>query len=678
LNWPESADASLANLASIEEFLHDQIQEAHVTLLGELDLKAATDYADLGWSMSKLASFAFERFKSRSNFSDSIGHLYPSIIGIWTVDRAQNFEVGTELWANSGLSDSDNVKLASAFSSAINILGLENFSRELRYKPNQRHVNLARMHAILPTYALTKFAAYIRGGVYYHRQPVRVMQSIVEATDIAKPIQRLFEFQPHLGIDLVDRCMKTMRLGNRFGLPPRIAKALSDDPVGKEIDANRDLDTPSIFFDVQTGEIYVNGYSGWELSGELSDGLNPDDIPNETITASRDGDRGNIILDPSKGYLLFDQDRRLIEQRSIPASGAYLVWDQGVTFDTSVLVNDEPQRMGRKWREWKWGWCRAGDGIELKLPDGKIIFLGSAPEISITSTPVPNVHWGPSSLKVFGVSPYFEPGQHASVVDNNSESDSRKLSYEGEKLVSDSEKLFDVTVFAGLGRSKSEQGLLLDGFNVLGNHSPFLIDETRIFQVVAPDGWNQADDFTISGVEAIEGKKFQMVKADGLGVNLIYKPSVINWSIEFDDQEIEILNTASAFKYEMLQKIQKMVVHGYFSQEPTVFALDGDAKPQPFQGTSRDQDAVFDLRSLRSSARKQKLDLSMTINGQRIVLVSFYPKAKPVRVGDLKDLRAAVDEKGWFTEEQWRDIDIDRQKQNFLNRKINRSGKRTW
>ena len=678
MNWPESADASLANLASIEEFLRDQIQEAHVTLLGELDLNAATDYAGLGWSMAKLANFAFERFKSRSNFSDSIGHLYPSIIGIWTVDRAQNFEVGTELWANSGLSDSDNVKLASSFSSAINILELENFNRELRYKPNQRHVNLARMHAILPTYALTKFAAYIRGGVYYHRQPVRVMQSIVEATDIAKPIQRLFEFQPHLGIDLVDRCMKTMRLGNRFGLPPRIAKALSDDPIGKESDANRDMDSPAIFFDAQTGEIYVNGYSGWELSGELSDVLNPDDIPSETITASRDGDIGNIILDPSKGYLLFDQDRRLIEQRSIPASGAYLVWDQGVTFDTSVLVNDEPQRMGRKWREWKWGWCRAGDGIELKLPDGRIIFLGSAPEISITSTPVPNVQWGPSNLKVFGVSPYFEPGQHASVVDNNSESDSRKLSFEGEKLVSDSEKLFDITIFAGLGRSKSEQGLLLDGFNVLGNHSPFLIDETRAFQVVAPDGWNQADDFTITGAEAIEGKKFQIVKADGLGVNLIYKPSVINWSIEFDDQEIEILNTSSAFRYEMLQKIQKMVVHGYSSQEPIVFALDGDAKPQPFKGTSRDQDAVFDLRSLRSSARKQKLDLSMTINGQRIVLVSFYPKAKPVRVGDLKDLRAAVDEKGWFTEEQWREIDVDRQKQNFLNRKINRSGKRTW
>ena len=678
MNWPETADASSGNLAAIEEFLREQILDAHVTLLGEIDLSISTKYAGIDWSMAELANYGFDKFKSRSNFSEHLSNLYPATIAIWAVNRAQNLADGTELWANSGLSDGDLVKLASAFSASIEKLELEDFKRELRFVPNQRHVNLARMHAILPNYALTKFAAYIRGGVFYHRQPVRVMQSIVEATDIAKPIQRLFEFQPHLGIDLVDRCMKTMRLGNRFGLPPRIAKVLSDDPVGKETDANRDLNTPSIFFDVQTGEIYVNGYSGWELSGELSDGLNPDDIPNETITASRDGDRGNIILDPSKGYLLFDQDRRLIEQRSMPASGAYLVWDQGVTFDTSVLVNDEPQRMGRKWREWKWGWCRAGDGIELKLHDGKIIFLGSAPDISITSTPVPNVQWGPSNLKVFGVSPYFEPGQHASVVDNKSESDSRKLNFEGEKLVSDSEKWFDITVFAGLGRSKSEQGLLLAGFNVLGNHTPFLIDEIRTFQVVEPVGWNQADDFTISGVEAIEGKKFQMVKADGLGVNLIYKPSVINWSIEFDDQEIEILNTASAFKYEMLQKIQKMVVHGYSSQEPTIFALDGNAKPQPFKGTSRDQDAVFDLRSLRSSARKQKLDLSMTINGQRIVLVSFYPKAKPVRVGELKDLRAAVDEKGWFTEGQWREIDVDRQKQNFLNRKINRSGKRTW
>ena len=678
MDWPETADASSGNLVAIEEFLREQILDAHVTLLGEIDLSISTDYAGVDWSMAQLANFGFSKFRSRASFSDGLSNLYPAIIAIWAVNRAQNLADGTELWANSGLSDGDLAKLASAFSASIENLGLENFSRELKFVPNQRHVNLARMHAILPTYALTKYAAYIRGGVYYHRQPARVMQSIVEAADIAKPLQRLFEFQPHLGIDLVDRCMKTMRLGNRFGLPPRIAKALSDDPVGKESDDNRDLDAPAIFFDVQTGEIYVNGYSGWDLSGELSDVINPDDIPNETISASRDGDRGNIILDPSKGYLLFDQDRRLIEQRSIPASGAYLVWDQGVTFDTSVLVNDEPQRMGRKWREWKWGWCRTGDGIELQLPDGKIVFLGSAPEISITSTPVPNVQWGPSNLKVFGVSPYFEPGQHASVVDNNSEADFRKLSFEGEKLVSESEKLFDITIFAGLGRSKSEQGLLLDGFKVLGNHSPFLINETRTFQVVAPAGWTQADDFTISGAEAIEGKELQLVKADGMGVKLIYKPSVVNWTIEFDDQELQILNTSGAFKYEMLQKVQKIVVHGYSAEEPTIFALDGDAKPQPFKGTSRDHDAVFDLRSLRSSTRKQKLDLNLTINGQRTTLVSFYPKTKSIRVGDLKDLRAAVDEKGWFTDEQWREIDVDRQKQNFLNRKINRNDKRKW
>jgi hypothetical protein len=159
-------------------------------------------------------------------------------------------------------------------------------------------------------------------------------------------------------------------------------------------------------------------------------------------------------------------------------------------------------------------------------------------------------------------------------------------------------------------------------------------------------------------------------------VKLIYKPSVVNWSIEFDDQELQILNTSGAFKYEMLQKVQKLVVHGYSNEEPTIFALDGDAKPQPFKGTSRDHDAVFDLRSLRSSTRKQKLDLNLTINGQRTTLVSFYPKTKSVRVGDLRDLRAAVDEKGWFTDEQWREIDVDRQKQNFLNRKMNRNGKR--
>jgi hypothetical protein len=685
MEWPEHADASLGNLAAIEEFLRQYVIDAHVTLLGEIDLVIAVEYAGIDWSMAQLANFGFGKFRSRASFSAGLAVLYPATIAIWAVNRAQNFETGTELWANSGLSDSDNVKLALAFSTSINVLGLENFKRELRYEPNQRHVNLARMHAIIPTYALTKFAAYIRGGVSYHRQPARVMQSILEATDIAKPVQRLFEFQPHLGNDLIDRCMKTMRDGNRFGLPPRITKVLLDDPIVKDIDSSRGLDVPSIFFDPASGEMYANGYSGWQLSSDFADDPNPDDIPNATIVASRDGDRGNVILDPTKGYLLFDQDMRLIEQRSIPASGAYLIWDKGITFDTSVLVNDVPQRMGKKWRDWSWGWCRVADGIELHLTDGKIVFLGTAPDIKIESKPVPNVIWSQQNKKVFGTSPYFQPGQHASVVDNRSNAASRKLSHEGENLCDLKDQLFDLTVFAGLGRSKTETGLYLPGFDMVGNHSPLRMDESRIFKVVVPEGWNPCEDLVISGKEAHDldsgmpaGKKFQIFKSSESVVNLVYVPSVINWTIEFDGQELETLHETVAHKYEMLQKIQKIVVHGYSAEDPTIFAIDGDAKPQPFKGTSRDHDAVFDLRSLRSSMRKQKLDLNLTINSQRTTLVSFYPKTKSVHIGDLRDLRAAVDEKGWFTDEQWREIDIDRQKQNFLNRKINRYGKRKW
>jgi hypothetical protein len=58
-------------------------------------------------------------------------------------------------------------------------------------------------------------------------------------------------------------------------------------------------------------------------------------------------------------------------------------------------------------------------------------------------------------------------------------------------------------------------------------------------------------DFKISGHEAVEGKKFQIFKSDNTVETLIYRPLVINWSIEFDDQEIEILNSFGAFRYEM-------------------------------------------------------------------------------------------------------------------------------
>lgn len=680
MDWPETADASSGNLVAIEEFLREQILDAHVTLLGEIDLSIATDYAGVDWSMAELANFGFSKFKNRANFSEHLSNLYPAIIAIWAVNRAQNLADGTELWANSGLSDGDLVKLASAFSASIEKLELENFKRELRFVPNQRHVNLARMHAILPTYALTKYAAYIRAGVYYHRQPARVMQSIVEATDIAKPIQRLFEFQPHLGIDLVDRCMKTMRLGNKFGLPPRIAKALLEDKSNSSGGDNKGLDLPTVKIDLATGELYVDGHEGWSITSSLWDAPNPDDLHFATIYASRD-DEEETILDPRKGYLLFDQDRKLIEQRSIPASGAYIAWSNEVSFDTSALVLAEPQKMGKRWRDWRWGWCRIEDGIELQLADGKIVLLGTAPEINLKASPVPSVFLIQDNAKVYGEALYFEAGQHASLVNNRTNDLPRKLSFEGETLLTGVEQRFDLTVFAGLGRSKTEAGLFLPGFNLVGEHSSLLMNESRTFKVEVPEGWVPSGDLVISGREAFDpdlglavGKKFRIFKSSDFAVNLVFKPTVVNWTIEFDDQEIDKRHETIAYKYEMLQKIQKIVVHGCNAVEPTLFVLDGDAKAQAFKGSSRDQDAVFDLRPLRGANRKQKIDLNMTISGQRITLVSFYPKERPIRFSDLKDLRAAVDDKGWFSDAEWLELDLDRQRQNHLNRNINRYG----
>ena len=52
MDWPETADASSGNLVAVEEFLREQILDAHVTLLGEIDLSIATDYAGVDWSMA--------------------------------------------------------------------------------------------------------------------------------------------------------------------------------------------------------------------------------------------------------------------------------------------------------------------------------------------------------------------------------------------------------------------------------------------------------------------------------------------------------------------------------------------------------------------------------------------------------------------------------------------------
>jgi hypothetical protein len=180
----------------------------------------------------------------------------------------------------------------------------------------------------------------------------------------------------------------------------------------------------------------------------------------------------------------------------------------------------------------------------------------------------------------------------------------------------------------------------------------------------------------VSGADYIDGKELSMSANADFVVKLLCTPKKITWSIEFDDLEVEHWDSSVNYRYERLQKVQKLVLHGFKRDDPTIFVIDGDANPQPFKGSSRDSDSLFDLLPLRSASRRQKLDLNLTVNGRQITLVSFLPKEKPVRVTNLKDLRGAIDEKGWFSDEEWLEIDLKQQKQGFLLRNANRDGRR--
>ena len=192
LTWPEEADQSKRNPIFIEKFFQQLIKDSQVTLLGEIDFDVVQNFANANMTLRQLAQFAFGKQLIQNSLSNwtSGNSNYPGIVSLWVVAQAQNLEDGTELWPTSGLSGRALTHLAAAFSESIATLDLETFSEQL--DGTQRHITLARLHAVIPSYALGKFVLHIKRGSIYHRSPRLIHADILKAQDMSREIQKLF------------------------------------------------------------------------------------------------------------------------------------------------------------------------------------------------------------------------------------------------------------------------------------------------------------------------------------------------------------------------------------------------------------------------------------------------------------------------------------------------------
>lgn len=670
LEWPDHADPRARNPLSIEEALNALISRAQVTLLGELDLAASTDYEGLDWSMYDLATFCMQTDTIRTRLESGSANstfAFPAVLAVWAVARAQELEDGDKLWATAPVAKNKHGLIGPKFREAIQALGLEDFSDHLNEM--QQYVALARMHAIVPTYALRGFVERIRRGYERHQHAHVVYQDLVTAAETAAPVRQLLLEKPDLGLDLVTRAIRTMRIGADSGLPPRLTAALLDRARGRRVLTSRQVDRPVVKLSPTDRQLYLRNDRDWTVLGS-DEPLDRDNLPASELLAV--GPHGGKVplLWLADGYLMFDSDLSLTDGRSIPSSGGVLLWGPDVRFDTSLL-STEPDDMVGSWEGWQFAYIHPQPRFEMSLPNGALRVLSVRNPPTVEAEPVRWVK-AEGNLPVFGKMPRLSAGQSASAIDHITEQ--RRQLGEGSFIHEAVPGPFDVTVYAALGRSRDIKGFFIPDFRVEGCETGLLPGEQRDLVITSHPSWKLPKAVTVVAGEGPVGIVAE--GPDGQRFDLKVEPNIITWSVEFTGLAPEYLSKTGNYRYEKLSQMRRLVLHGLGdSDDPQLAVWEAEKLSTSLTGSRRDAEQIFDLRTLMDARRNQRIDLKTTLAGKSITLASFHPRERLTRIESLSQLKETVLEKGWFTEEQWRQVDVERERESIRLRNMHRQGR---
>lgn len=669
--WPFEADPLARNPRVIEDELSACIRRAQVALLGELDLSAATDYAGIGWSMYELASFCMETAAVRGQLETSGARAqfsFPAVLAVWAVARAQELEDGGELWATAPIAKTKQGLIGPKFREAIQALGLEDFSDHLKAKALQQYVALARMHAIIPTYALRGYVEHIRRGCERHQHPNVVHQELITASDMKVPVRQLLLEKPDLGLDLISRSMLSVRRGADSGLPPRLTTALIDKTRAVATTAFRGTEPPVLKLDPTLRQLYIAEGRGWTISAPGRD-VDTENIPALDLVATHRIGGILPLLSLTDGYLIFDSNLSLTDGRSIPNAGGYLLWGADVDFDLALL-SAEPDTMVGSWRGWQLAPIHAQARFELRMPNGAVRYISVRQALTVHTEPLRWLHTD-DNLPVFGVMPHIEPGQSASAIDHRT-GERRQLSATGAVISDITDGPIDVTIFATLGRSVDVKGLYIPGLTVDGADASLLPSERRTVTLRAEPDWMLPGTLDITAPHT-EPHIISVRGPQGQHYELMLDPTVVTWSIEFTGQALEYLASTGTYRYEQLANLRRLVIHGLCDTDELRLSIhEGEAHVMTVPGSRRQADLLFDLRAIAGASRHQRVDLKASIGNKPVTLASFLPRERLTRLHSMDQLKDAVKEKGWFSDAEWQQLEAERELENLRLRTMRR------
>lgn len=677
-NWPAEADQDKRSPIFIEKFIAQKIQDSQITLLGELDFDSKQNYGNANWSLRELANFIFNTplIKAMITKWGEGKCYYPGIVALWAVSQAQNLEDGTELWTTSNLETTGRTKLAKAFSESIRKLGLETFEGQL--EGMQKHMILARLHSVIPNYALDKFTNHIRRGASYHRPPRIILNDILKAQDMSRAIQKLFEEKPELGLDLIDRALQTVRLGKDAGLPPRLSAALNDGANQNRFLSNTPaVELPIVALDENNGELYIRGAIGWRIEGAGEKKINTEALGCESTFARNDDFEDFNILDISEGYLLFDLDLELLDSKVLPNRGGVILFNDSIKFDQKLLATEAIDFYS--WPGWHMAHFGSEQKLQITLPSGVIRSLSSRRGLEIEEN-LADYLFTKTKSPIFHAVPVLLPGQVATVIDQRSQ-ERRSIGPDATPI---SDRIFgklDINVYAGLGKSRQFKGLLVPSISLKGDLSPMVNGEVRKLEIYLPPGWQGESTVTIDYDDTGHRSSFRLTDPDKNNHEIFVKFPKLFWSIEFQGEVPEKLNINTKYEINRLKQLRRIVVHDLGDLTPKILVRQG-SQQTVLKGAPRNQDSLYDMQVIQDSSKKSDVQIIINIAGREVTLFTFLakdeqpPKPRMQTLTNLQDLAAAAVAKGIITEEDWTSFQQERNRNSAILRQSLRERRR--
>ena len=662
--WPENAPSELGNPRKIEQFLENEIRSRQVTLVGELDLVSESSYAGINWSLFDLASYLVNKNIIKNSLTAELmaNWSYPATLAIWSVGQAQLAEDGNKLWDIPGYSPGQLASLALMFTKSIENLDLATFGEALLGA--QKHVQLARIHALIPDFAAHRYSEIIHRAVRYNQSKIQILNYVIDDTIISKGVRRLFSARQEIGLDLIERSFNYLAYGYELDLPDRLKSKLSRGNLQRKTKQKKE-GFPSITFLEYAGSIEVRGGESWQLIDNNSSPIEHQRITPTNIFAIKEGSEKVRILDVTLGYLLFDINGNLIYGSTLPLDGGYLLWRD----DVKILTEMEHLDDGHLplWPNWNFTFFQNMTEIVLELPDASTKRFESRKTVLVIDFKVPNLQ-DINANSVYSSYPVIEESGYIKLTDHLTDTQIELVNHHGP--VSDAlGGVIDMTLSSGLGKSKSFKGLVVPNISVSGIENALPIGSVAQINLELPDNWrfSYPDDFKDQTRASFQFKlkpdqDIMVLKVTDYATQEHFiglEVPVLSWSVEFSNRESVTVATTFQLDVAFRKHVRAVILHGVNDYVPII-----NAGEIPISGRKRGNDARYDLRLLSDVHNAEESALGMKWNYQELTLVSFIKhRSKKMQSVDIKNLAAEAIAKKIISEEDWNSYKAATQKQ---------------